>query len=222
MNSFLQKTLFLIGEYNFTVDGLLTIFAVLILARALVYGIGLILENYFEKNDLDLNSIENILRFLRYTLYIFSLFLALRFINFDYQYILDTELFNIGEGYTVSVGKLLTIIIILIVARLISITFNPFIKSYLKRKKVDPGRQYAIIQFLRYLLYLVAFLIGFYLIGLKLNMVWGGLVGLLVGIGLGLQQTFNDWFSGILLLLEASVEVGDVIQLEKGLSLIHI
>jgi small-conductance mechanosensitive channel len=31
-----------------------------------------------------------------------------------------------------------------------------------------------------------------------------------------LQQTFNDWASGIILLLERTVEVGDIVQVEEG------
>ena len=217
MNSILQTVLFYVAGFPFTIDSVLTIIAVLILARSMVYLVGLVLENYFERNDLELTSIENILRFLRYTLYIISVFLAFNIIGFDYNSVLDTRLFPIKENYYLTIGKVLTIVLILVVARLISYVFNPIITGYLKRKKVDPGRQYAIIQFLRYLLYLVAFLVGFYLIDLKLTMVWGGLVGLLVGIGLGLQQTFNDWFSGLLILLEASVEVGDVLQLETDI-----
>jgi small-conductance mechanosensitive channel len=37
---------------------------------------------------------------------------------------------------------------------------------------------------------------------------------LLVGIGLGLQQTFNDFISGIILLAEGSTKIGDVLEIE--------
>ena len=47
-----------------------------------------------------------------------------------------------------------------------------------------------------------------------MTVIWGGLAALLVGIGLGLQQTFNDLLSGILLLFERSVEVEDVVQID--------
>ena len=47
-----------------------------------------------------------------------------------------------------------------------------------------------------------------------MTVIWGGLAALLVGIGLGLQQTFNDLLSGIMLLFERSVEVGDVVEVD--------
>ena len=37
---------------------------------------------------------------------------------------------------------------------------------------------------------------------------------LLVGVGLGLQAIFQDYFSGILLLLEGTIKVGDVLEIE--------
>jgi small-conductance mechanosensitive channel len=41
-----------------------------------------------------------------------------------------------------------------------------------------------------------------------------GSAALLVGVGLGLQQTFNDIISGFILLAERSIRVGDVLEVE--------
>jgi small-conductance mechanosensitive channel len=41
-----------------------------------------------------------------------------------------------------------------------------------------------------------------------------GSAALLVGLGLGLQQTFNDIVSGIIILIEGTIRVGDVLELE--------
>jgi len=42
------------------------------------------------------------------------------------------------------------------------------------------------------------FFIALNLIDAKMNWLLGGTAALLVGVGLALQQTFNDFFSGIL------------------------
>ncbi|MEM1122094.1 MAG: mechanosensitive ion channel domain-containing protein, partial [Bacteroidota bacterium] len=51
---------------------------------------------------------------------------------------------------------------------------------------------------------------------LQINMtvLWGGLAALLVGVGLGLQQTFNDLFSGLVLLFERGIEVGEILEID--------
>ncbi|MEM6770157.1 MAG: mechanosensitive ion channel domain-containing protein, partial [Bacteroidota bacterium] len=50
-------------------------------------------------------------------------------------------------------------------------------------------------------------------LGFELYAIWTGAAALLVGIGIGLQQTFNDLICGIIILFERSVKVGDVVEL---------
>ena len=86
--------------------------------------------------------------------------------------------------------------------------------GYYKKKRINVGAQFAINQLLKYFLYVVAFLFALESLGVKLTVLWGGAAALLVGIGLGLQQVFNDFISGILLLFERTVEVGHVVQVD--------
>ena len=51
-------------------------------------------------------------------------------------------------------------------------------------------------------------------IGVQPTALVAGGAALLVGIGLGLQQTFNDLISGVILLIDGTVEVGDVIKVD--------
>ncbi|MEM0993681.1 MAG: mechanosensitive ion channel domain-containing protein [Bacteroidota bacterium] len=51
-------------------------------------------------------------------------------------------------------------------------------------------------------------------IGIQLSVLWGGAAALMVGIGLGLQQTFNDVISGLILLVEGTIEVDDVVEVD--------
>ena len=51
-------------------------------------------------------------------------------------------------------------------------------------------------------------------LGIKLTVLIAGSAALLVGIGLGLQQTFNDILSGIILLSEKSIKIEDVLEID--------
>jgi small-conductance mechanosensitive channel len=51
-------------------------------------------------------------------------------------------------------------------------------------------------------------------IGVKVTLLLAGSAALLVGVGLGLQQTFNDVISGIILLSERSIKIGDVLEID--------
>jgi small-conductance mechanosensitive channel len=79
---------------------------------------------------------------------------------------------------------------------------------------MDEGIQYAINQLVTYVIYVFAFLFAFDRIVSDMSIIYGGAAALLVGVGLGLQQTFNDFFSGLVLLFERSVMVGDILEIE--------
>jgi small-conductance mechanosensitive channel len=52
------------------------------------------------------------------------------------------------------------------------------------------------------------------MIGISVTVLLAGSAALLVGIGLGLQQTFNDVISGIILLSERSIKIGDILEID--------
>jgi len=69
-------------------------------------------------------------------------------------------------------------------------------------------------QLLRYVVYTFALLSSIQALGISLSILWAGSAALLVGVGLGLQQTFNDLFSGLVLLGEGTVEVDDILEVD--------
>jgi small-conductance mechanosensitive channel len=77
---------------------------------------------------------------------------------------------------------------------------------------MDMGRKYAMNQLVKYVMYILIFLLVIQSLGFKLSVIWAAGAALLVGIGLGLQQTFNDFASGVILLMEGTVKKGDWIE----------
>lgn len=51
-------------------------------------------------------------------------------------------------------------------------------------------------------------------------LIWGGVVVLLVGVGLGFQEMFKDLFFGVILLFECWVEVGDVVEVDGFIGMV--
>jgi small-conductance mechanosensitive channel len=89
-----------------------------------------------------------------------------------------------------------------------------FLASFYRRRNINIGSQFAFNQLVNYFIYFVASLIALNFVGVNISVLAGGAVALLVGVGIGLQQTFNDFFSGILLLFERAVEVGDWVEID--------
>lgn len=125
---------------------------------------------------------------------------------------LEYTLFSYGD-FRLTPANLIAIIVIYVVAKLlVSVISKKLLDFLFRRRKVDVGRSYAIRQFIKYFIYFIATILILQALGLKFTALLAGGAALLVGIGIGLQQTFNDLISGIILLMDASVEVGHIIQ----------
>lgn len=127
--------------------------------------------------------------------------------------ILEYSFLHLGD-FHLSLYHLLAAGFVLGGARLLVVLISRLMSQYFKRRKVDTGRQYAILQFVKYIIYTGASLIAMEAMGIAISVLWGGAAALLVGIGLGLQQTFNDLLSGIILLIEGTVEIDDVVEVD--------
>lgn len=152
-------------------------------------------------------------RYIQYVVYLMAVFFLLR--NFHW----DFELFRGRFGkttYIIHASNLLIAGLVVLLARLINwLAVHLFLANFYRRRKLNIGSQYAINQLVIYLIYFVTGLLALNLLGVNITVIAGGAVALLVGVGIGLQQTFNDFFSGLILLFERSVEVGDVVEIES-------
>jgi small-conductance mechanosensitive channel len=97
-----------------------------------------------------------------------------------------------------------------------SVALSRFIRFVLEediysRFRLAPGSSYAFSTILHYIILLTGFLIALSALGADMTKltILAGAFG--VGIGFGLQNIFNNFFSGIILLLERPIRVGDVI-----------
>jgi small-conductance mechanosensitive channel len=123
---------------------------------------------------------------------------------------LNKVLLHIGNT-DLTMGNLLMAVLVLLVARLVSFVFAKTLHQYALRRKIDAGREYAARTLVIYFLYTIAVFLSIQALGVSVNMVWAGAAALFVGLGFGIQQIFNDIVSGLILLIEGTVEVNDVV-----------
>jgi small-conductance mechanosensitive channel len=118
------------------------------------------------------------------------------------------------DGITVTVGNIVLAVAIFLFLRILLMTVtNLILGTYYRRSKVDAGSQYAINRLITYFVYVIGVLLVLQAAGFNLFALWTGAAALLVGIGIGLQQTFNDLICGIIILFERGVMVGDVVEI---------
>lgn len=119
------------------------------------------------------------------------------------------------ESFTITTYTLLEVIIILIITWLLLWTIKKVFFGRIKSKRIDKGIGYSVYTILKYIIWVIAISLALDSIGVKITILIAGSAALLVGIGFGLQQFFKDLLSGVLLLFERSLKVGDVVQLEE-------
>ena len=120
------------------------------------------------------------------------------------QNFLELELIRLGT-FSLRVHTLVTILIIFLITKLILFLIKKTLFSS-RNRKLDVGASYALLQIIKYILWVVAIGLVLETLGIKLTVLLAGSAALLVGVGLGLQQTFNDILSGIILLSEKSIK----------------
>lgn len=128
--------------------------------------------------------------------------------------IIEFELLKIGK-YSLTIGILLTVLFVIIFAKVVLWIVKKILFRNKKLRKFEEGNLHSLFQITKYVIWIFAILIILDTIGLKLNVLLAGSAALLVGIGLGLQNTFNDFISGIILLFEGSIKVGDILEIDN-------
>lgn len=126
---------------------------------------------------------------------------------------LEFELFKIGE-YNLKVGTLVLTLLIIFITRIILWVIK---KSIFRKRNLDQfveGNYYSLYQLIKYVIWVIAIGIILETFGVNLSLLLAGSAALLVGIGLGLQQTFNDVVSGIILLSERSIRISDILEID--------
>jgi len=119
------------------------------------------------------------------------------------------------ESFVITPGKILILVIIIVFTRIVSRLLRIILrKNFSKKSWIDEGKEYTIYKLTKYSLYGLAFLIGLTSIGLDIKLILAGAGALLVGLGFGLQYLFYDLISGLIILFEGPVKVGDVIEVQ--------
>lgn len=85
-----------------------------------------------------------------------------------------------------------------------------------KIPSMTAGSRLLVMKIVRILLFTLAVMIGVTMAGINLAMlaVFSGAVGL--GLGLGLQRSVSNFFTGLTLLLDRSIQPGDLIEMPDG------
>lgn len=130
--------------------------------------------------------------------------------------ILNYEIFTY-KSFAFTLKSVLVVVIAFLITRIIlwsikKIMFRKKDMDYAKRGSLN-----SVYQIIAYMAWIITILIILESFGIRLTVLWASSAALLVGVGLGLQSTFNDFISGIILLFEGSIRVGDILEVDHDI-----
>ena len=78
----------------------------------------------------------------------------------------------------------------------------------------DKAKFVTVFSFARWIIYGIVFLVVIDSLGIDITAVFAASAALLIGVGLALQTLFQDIISGVFILVDQSVHVGDIIEID--------
>lgn len=131
---------------------------------------------------------------------------------------LRKPLFEINETpiTTLSIARFLGILLIAwVISRIMRGTFRRIARA---QGGENAGPLFVIRRVLHYTIIIIGFMIGLSSIGVDVSKFALIATALSIGIGFGLQNIINNFVSGIILLFEKSLKIGDFVELESGVT----
>ncbi|MBS6437518.1 MULTISPECIES: miniconductance mechanosensitive channel MscM [Pantoea] len=112
----------------------------------------------------------------------------------------------------ITLGSVLIAILVLIITTQLVRNMPALLElALLQHLNLTPGTGYAITTLTKYVLMLVGGLIGFSMIGIEWSKLQWLVAALGVGLGFGLQEIFANFISGLIILFEKPIRIGDTV-----------
>ncbi len=124
---------------------------------------------------------------------------------------LNISIFD-GKDIHINVSTLIAIILALIIVSFILKVINRIVTKKLPLE--DKNKFISVFNFLRYLLYIFVVVIVLHSSGVNLTVLLTASAALFVGLGFALQYLFQDIISGVLMIMDQSLHVGDIIEVD--------
>jgi len=120
--------------------------------------------------------------------------------------------FKFSDEVQITVKTILVVIVVLFVTSLLLKLLRRVLTGKLPPQ--DKAKFVSLFSYSKWFIYVVILLMTFNNMGVNVTAIFAASAALLVGIGLALQTLFQDIISGVFILVDQSVHVGDIIELD--------
>ncbi len=129
------------------------------------------------------------------------------------QNLLEYKLFE-TSGHLITVGTIVLLVAIYIATKIILFGLKRILNRIFEKRGIDRGRRFALIKLVQYFVWTFAIVFLIQAATFQITILLAGSAALLVGLGLGLQQIFQDIVSGIFILMEGTIQKDDVVEID--------
>lgn len=127
--------------------------------------------------------------------------------------VFNTVIYKSHSGdIEITIGFVLFVLGLLILTKIVLSWSKKIVTKKLQQD--DKLKFESVFSFARWFIYIVIFLASVDSVGVDVTAVFAASAALLVGVGLALQTFFQDIISGIFILIDQSVHVGDIIEID--------
>ncbi len=217
-----RETLFELGPYNFCFWNIILLAIIIFGASMLRRFIHKLLKRLLNNANIRVDGQKiTWLRLLSQVVYAFAFYVAVLSFRINNEHVTFTDFldykYNITKKFNFSFYHILTILAIYFGAKiLVNVTKLYISKKFKENNDQNLGSEYVYVQLAKYVIYIFSFFLCLKALEIEIAILLTGSAALLVGVGLGLQDVFKDMFSGIILLFEGNVKVGDIVEMNNS------
>lgn len=120
--------------------------------------------------------------------------------------------YDFSKEISISVKDVLILITVIFITTLL---LRAVLKLITRKLPDDDKSKFNVVfGYFRWLIYIIIFLVTLHSLGVNVTAVFAASAALMIGVGLALQTLFQDIISGVFILIDQTVHVGDIIELE--------
>ena len=126
----------------------------------------------------------------------------------------EYKLLKLGK-FVLTTGKVIDVLLIICATWLALTLFKKYLIHKKQQTQGERGRRLSLYQLVRYFVWVSVVSTCITILGFDVTILVAGSAALLVGIGFGLQSIFSDLISGLFMLFERKVKIGDVMEVDN-------
>jgi small-conductance mechanosensitive channel len=218
----MSQTLFELGPYNVCLWNIFALAIIYLIAFILRRVVHQSLKQYLIGVNIRVEGRRTTwLRLVSQSIYLIAAYIAILSFKINNNNVSFKEFLNfkLVESKTVNISFFqIIIVIVLFFAARMSVNFVKlyFNRKFRQQKNYNPSTEYIYVQLSKYSIYIFSILFSLNLFNINLGLLLTGSAALLAVIGFIFQEVFKDMFSGLVLLFEGTLKIGDIIEIRDS------